>query len=295
MGRDCGVGREAGDRSRCPRVGQGAFRSVSGCREAGPSVLRHGLAWRLRGVPGWRLPAHGEVNGCFMLMHRLLWDAAERRPEHLALRWVDRDRGLGYAEAVEAVERAAGALPNWACGRATGSGSSPITGSLSDCDARGLAPRGDRGLDQCAVQGRAGLVLRRSRAQGVVYTHDIHDEVVRAIGRYPIGRASGLHGRADGWQPRARRAHGAGLPAPADPWTSGAIAHLSYTSGTTGKPKGACLCHEPTVTAARCIGERLADHRGRVSSGHPPSQAPTSWSRTSLALATGATVNVMGK
>ena len=47
------------------------------------------------------------------------------------------------------------------------------------------------------------------------------------------------------------------MPAPPDPWDENAIAHLSYTSGTTGKPKGACLAHEPTVRATRCIAERL--------------------------------------
>ena len=47
------------------------------------------------------------------------------------------------------------------------------------------------------------------------------------------------------------------LPAPSDPGDEDAIAHLSYTSGTSGKPKGACLAHEPTMRAARCIAERL--------------------------------------
>lgn len=33
--------------------------------------------------------------------------------------------------------------------------------------------------------------------------------------------------------------------------------HLSYTSGSTGAPKGAVLAHEPTATAVSCIAERL--------------------------------------
>src|SRR5215475_4375315 len=45
-----------------------------------------------------------------MLMHRLLIAAADRRPEKLAFRWVDRDRSLTYAQAVEAMEKMAGAL-----------------------------------------------------------------------------------------------------------------------------------------------------------------------------------------
>ena len=45
-----------------------------------------------------------------MLMHQLLLDDAERQPDKLAFRWVDRDAALTYAEAVAAMERMAGAL-----------------------------------------------------------------------------------------------------------------------------------------------------------------------------------------
>src|ERR1700674_950246 len=45
-----------------------------------------------------------------MLMHQLVLDAAERRPDKLAFRWVDRERTLTYAQAVSAMSRMAGAL-----------------------------------------------------------------------------------------------------------------------------------------------------------------------------------------
>ena len=44
---------------------------------------------------------------------------------------------------------------------------------------------------------------------------------------------------------------------PPDPGDEDAVAHLSYTSGTSGRPKGAGLAHEPTMRATRCIAERL--------------------------------------
>ena len=45
-----------------------------------------------------------------MLMHQLLLDGAAREPDKVALRWVDRDVALTFAEAVTAMERCAGAL-----------------------------------------------------------------------------------------------------------------------------------------------------------------------------------------
>jgi acyl-CoA synthetase (AMP-forming)/AMP-acid ligase II len=45
-----------------------------------------------------------------VLMHQLLRDGAERTPDKIALRWVDRDRALTFSAAVAEMERFAGAL-----------------------------------------------------------------------------------------------------------------------------------------------------------------------------------------
>jgi acyl-CoA synthetase (AMP-forming)/AMP-acid ligase II len=91
----------------------------------------------------------------------------------------------------------------------------------------------------------------------VIYTHDMAVPVRRAAKscgsvRHLVcmdGPQEGAHSLPELMAAR--------LPAPPDPADENAIAHLAYTSGTTGKPKGACLAHEPTTRAARCIAERL--------------------------------------
>jgi acyl-coenzyme A synthetase/AMP-(fatty) acid ligase len=46
-------------------------------------------------------------------------------------------------------------------------------------------------------------------------------------------------------------------PPPVVPVTDQDPAHLSYTSGTSGAPKGAVLAHGYTARATHCIAERL--------------------------------------
>jgi long-chain acyl-CoA synthetase len=110
------------------------------------------------------------------------------------------------------------------------------------------------------------------------------------------GAPSRLHGRAPG-----RRAVPAGIDEGAiagtpDPGDETAIAHLAYTSGTTGKPKGACLAHEPTTRAARCIAERLRITASDESFG--PTALSSSYQLVGNLLpplSRGASVHVMGK
>jgi acyl-CoA synthetase (AMP-forming)/AMP-acid ligase II len=232
-----------------------------------------------------------------MLMHQLLIEGAERTPDRLALRWVDRNRSLTYAEAVTAMEHMAGALASL-----------------------GVGPR-DRvgifahnGLDYLiALFGtwRVGAISALVNVQFaadldyyyadhtpcvVIYTHDMAEAVRRAA--QSAGSVRHLI-CMDGPQAGALslpELMAARLPPPPDPGDETAIAHLAYTSGTTGKPKGACLAHEPTTRAARCIAERLRFTAADESFG--PTALSSSYQLVANLLpplSRGAGVHVMGK
>ncbi|WP_375462905.1 class I adenylate-forming enzyme family protein [uncultured Methylobacterium sp.] len=229
-----------------------------------------------------------------MLMHRLVTLGAERHPDRPAFHWVDRDRGLTYAGAVDAMERMAGAL--------------------HDLGVR----KGDRvtvfahnGLDYVvAMLGawRIGAIAALVNVKFadeltdyfadhtpsvVIYTHDMEAQVAAAAAATGVRHRLCMDGAQDGALPLPDLL-AAALPAPPDPGDESAIAHLSYTSGTTGRPKGACLAHEPTVRAARCIGERLRLRSSDVSFG--PSALSSSYQLVANLLpplAVGASINVM--
>jgi len=130
----------------------------------------------------------------------------------------------------------------------------------------------------------------------VIYTGDMGEAVRSAAGRIPSikhlvcmdGLQTGAHSLPE--------LLAADFKAPPDPGDEHAIAHLSYTSGTTGQPKGACLCHEPTITAARTIAERLRLRSHDVSFG--PTALSSSYQLVANLLpqlAVGASINVMGR
>jgi acyl-CoA synthetase (AMP-forming)/AMP-acid ligase II len=130
----------------------------------------------------------------------------------------------------------------------------------------------------------------------VIYTHDMVDCVQRAAKSVrTVRHLICMDGPQDGASslPELMNAR---LTPPADPGDENAIAHLAYTSGTTGKPKGACLAHEPTMRAAKCIAERLritgADH------SFGPTALSSSYQLVGNLLpplSRGASVHVMGK
>jgi acyl-CoA synthetase (AMP-forming)/AMP-acid ligase II len=232
-----------------------------------------------------------------MLMHQLLYESALRAPDRIAFRWVDRARTLTYAEAVGSMEAMAGLLAHL-----------------------GVAP-GDRvlifahnGLDYLAAMlgcWRIGAIsalvnvkyaddldyyVADHRPKVIIYTHDMAGPVKSAAATVGgVGHLVCMDGPQEGAL-SLPELMAAGFPAPADPGKASAIAHLSYTSGTTGKPKGACLAHEPTVTACRCIGERLRIRAEDQSFG--PTALSSSYQLVGNLLpqlAVGATINVMGR
>jgi long-chain acyl-CoA synthetase len=232
-----------------------------------------------------------------MLMHRVLIDGAERTPDKPALHWVDRNVTLTYAQAVARMEDMAGALASLGLRR----GDRVTIFAHNGMDYL-LAMFGAWRVGAIAavvnVQFASELeyYLADHTPSIVIYTHDMVDPVKRAAS--DIGSVRHLV-CMDGPQQGAHslpELMSAKLPAPADPADESAIAHLAYTSGTTGKPKGACLAHEPTMRAARCIAERLRISAADNSFG--PTALSSSYQLVANLLpplSRGASVHVMGR
>ncbi len=203
-----------------------------------------------------------------MLMHHPVLLGAERHPERTALRWVDRGRSWSYGELARLSARMAGALhhlgvrPGERVGIVAHNGVDYLLAMLGAWRIGAIAA-----LTSVRQAGQLAESLADHTPAVVIYTHELHAEVVAA------SRACGA--RAWVCMDGARGDGSLGLdallaqdwPPTADPGREDAVAHLAYTSGTTGRPKGACLMHEPTVRASRCIAERLRLDAHTVSLG----------------------------
>jgi len=232
-----------------------------------------------------------------LLMHRLLVDGAERHPDKIAFRWVDRDRTLTYADAVSAMDRLAGGLADLGVGK--GDRVSIVAHNGMDYLVSMLAAwrlGAISALVNVKFAKELDYYFADHTPRVVIYTHDIETEVkagARAAGC--VEHLICMDGPQEGALALAALMD-AGQTPPPDPLDEDAVAHLAYTSGTTGKPKGACLAHEPTVRAARCIGERLQITASDVTFG--PTALSSSYQLVANLLpplAAGATINVMGR
>jgi acyl-coenzyme A synthetase/AMP-(fatty) acid ligase len=232
-----------------------------------------------------------------MLMHELLLSGAECRPDELAFRWVDRDRSLTYGEAAEQMETFAGAFAHLGVGpgdRVTVVAHNGLDYLMSMFGAWRIgaiaAMVSVKFVDDLAYY------FGDHQPKVIVYTHDIHDAVVAAAAKTGSVEHLVCMDGAMGKSHSLPELVGAGFTAPPDPGDADAIAHLSYTSGTTGLPKGACLAHEPTVRATRCIAERLQITSDDVSFG--PTALSSSYQLVGNLLPQldrMASINVMGK
>ena len=233
-----------------------------------------------------------------MLMHQLLIDAAHRVPNKPCFHWVDRDRGLTYAEAVEQMRRAAAALaevgvrPGDRVAVVAHNGLDYLT-TITGCWYLGAIPA----LVNVKFADELDHYFADHEPAAVVYTHDLHPQVSTAAeSRGPARPVLLCMDGPMGGALALPELITAGLPVPPMATDQAAAAHLSYTSGSTGRPKGAVLNHEPTVTAARVIGERLQVSQHDVSFG--PSALSSSYQLVGNLLpqlAVGASINVMGR
>jgi long-chain acyl-CoA synthetase len=232
-----------------------------------------------------------------MLMHQLLRDGAARTPDKIALRWVDRDIALTFADSVKAMDGYAGALH--ALGVRKGDRVTIFAHNGMDY-LLGLFACWRIGAIAALVNVRFADELDYYFADHtpsvVIYTHDMGEKVRAAAAKAKsVTRLVCMDGPQEGAESLPALL-AADLPPPDDPADEDLIAHLSYTSGTTGKPKGACLAHEPTMRACNCIAERLRITPDDVSFG--PTALSSSYQLVGNLLPPlyrGATVNVMGK
>jgi long-chain acyl-CoA synthetase len=230
-------------------------------------------------------------------MHQLLRDGAERSPDKIALNWVDRNRALTFAAAVAEMEKFAGALHHLGVSKGdrvtvfAHNGLDYLMAMFACWRIGAIAA-----LVNVRFADELDYYLNDHQPSVLIYTHDQYTAVARAA----RGVATLRHLVCmDGPQAGAESLPdllAAGFAAPDDPADERAIAHLSYTSGTTGKPKGACLMHEPTMCATRCIAERLRITADDVSFG--PTALSSSYQLVGNLLPPlhrGVTVHVMGR
>jgi long-chain acyl-CoA synthetase len=230
-------------------------------------------------------------------MHQLLYDGAHRHPDKAAFCWVDRNKSLTFAQSVGMMERYAGALHQLGVRKGdrvtifAHNGMDYLFGLFACWRIGAIAA-----LVNVRFADELEYYFTDHEPSVVIYTHDMLDPVRRAALNSPTVRSLVC---MDGPQPNAESLPDllkADFKSPPDPADEDAIAHLSYTSGTTGKPKGACLAHEPTMRAANCIAERLRITSDDVSFG--PTALSSSYQLVGNLLPQlhrGVTVNVMGR
>ena len=232
-----------------------------------------------------------------MLLHHLLRDGAHRVPDKVAFHWVDRDRSLTYAEALAATDRVAGALASLGVERGDRVGVFAHNGLDYLLAMFGAWRLGAiSALVNVAYADELDWYVNDCTPKVLVYTGDHlptierHRPALASVERYVC--FDGPQPGALAWDDLLASAP----PPPPEVAEEGDAAHLSYTSGTSGRPKGACLAHEPTARATRCIAERLRIQSGDVSFG--PTALSSSYQLVANllpALHRSATVCVMGR
>ncbi|MBN1658091.1 MAG: acyl--CoA ligase [Anaerolineae bacterium] len=188
------------------------------------------------------------------MLHRTAW----RVPDETFVYWTDRDRSVTYAQGVELVDRVAGALYELGVVKGDRVGIFAHNG-LDYVLAMFGAWRLGAISTHISVLQPENLVyyVHDSTPKVLIYTGDRQDVIAAVRDQMPsVQHYICYDGPREGslaWDALLDST----LPPPPDDVDEMDAAHLSYTSGSSGAPKGALLAHGYTARATHCIAERL--------------------------------------
>ena len=198
------------------------------------------------------------------MLHRMAW----RLPDHPYLYWSDRQRSLTYAEGDRITDHVAGALAELGVRKGDRVGIFAHNGIDYVNAMFGAWKLGavSAHINVLQAQNMAWFV-QDAEPKVLIYTGDLHEVVERNRAEMRSVQHTICY---DGERPGSldwNALVGAALEPPAVSVDGDDAAHLSYTSGSSGKPKGAILAHGYTARATHCIAERLQLSKDDVSLG----------------------------
>ncbi len=204
----------------------------------------------------------------FLTFNDMLRRTAWRLPNHPFLYWSDRNRSITYAQGEQISDAVAGALAELGVQKGDRVGIFAHNGLdyvMAMFGAWKIGAISDH-INVLQAENLAWFV-QDSTPCVLIYTGDLHDIVERNRSIMPsIRHYICLDGERPGsldWNTLVN----ASLKPPAVKVDGEDAAHLSYTSGSSGKPKGAILAHGYTARATHCIAERLQLSKEDISFG----------------------------
>jgi acyl-CoA synthetase (AMP-forming)/AMP-acid ligase II len=194
----------------------------------------------------------------FMTLNDMLRHAAWRQPDHPFIYWSDRNKSVTYAEGDEISSRVAGALSSLGVGKGDRVGIFAHNGLDYVMAMLGIWKLGAISSHISVLQkDNLAYFVHDSTPKVMIYTGDMHPVIENLRREAPeVKHYLCMDGEKDFALPLTDLVQSA---EPKEGLKLDAMdgAHLSYTSGSSGPPKGALLAHGFTARATHTIAERL--------------------------------------
>lgn len=194
----------------------------------------------------------------FMTFNDMLRRTAWRLPDKTFLYWSDKNRSMTYAQGDQISDRVAGALAALGVEKGDRVGIFAHNGLDYVMAMFGAWKLGAISAHISVLQAdNLAYFVNDCEPKVLIYTGDMQPVIERNRPQMPSVKHyicyDGAPGGSHDWSTLLASAP----KPPAVNVSDEDPAHLSYTSGTSGKPKGAVLAHGFTARATHCIAERL--------------------------------------